>query len=66
MNRMNKVIIVLAMLFALIPSQVVYGDTMEEYLNNLVGPKKQYNTEFSPVYLRSNASEENISSASGD
>jgi len=58
-------VIALAVLFSLMPFQPVHGDTMEEYLNNLVGPKKQYNTEFSPVYLKNNTTEESISPASG-
>jgi RHS repeat-associated protein len=46
--------------------QVVFGETLEEYLNNLVGPKEQYNTMLSPVYLRNNALEESISAQSGE
>jgi hypothetical protein len=63
---MKKIIVILAVLFVFMPLQAVYADTMEEYLNNLVGPKKQYNTEFSSVYLRNNALEESISPASGE
>jgi RHS repeat-associated protein len=56
-------ILILALL---LPAQIVKAETLEEQLNNLTGPKKQYNTALSPVYLRNNASEESISTQSGD
>lgn len=44
----------------------VFAETLEERLNNLVGPQEQYNTMLSPVYLRNNALEEHISAQSGE
>ena len=66
MNKMKKIIAALALLIAFIPIQAVNADVIDDYLNNVVGPKKQYNTEFSPVYLRNNELSENISPASGE
>jgi RHS repeat-associated protein len=50
----------------LLPAQVAKAETLEEQLNNLIGPNKQYNTALSPVYLRNNTTEETISAQSGD
>lgn len=66
MKRSLKILLILVCFMALTPFQYVYGDTLEEQLNNLVGPKKQYNTMLSPVYLKKNLTEEYISSRSGD
>ena len=44
----------------------VYAETLEEKLNDLEGPKKQYETELSPVYIKTNTTSENISSLSGN
>ncbi|CAG7658638.1 RHS repeat-associated core domain-containing protein [Paenibacillus allorhizosphaerae] len=46
--------------------QLAHAETLDEQLNNLVGPKQQYNTMLSPVYLRHNESEERISPQSGE
>ena len=40
--------------------------TVQELMNNVTGPKQQYNTMLSPAYLRNNASEESISPQSGE
>jgi hypothetical protein len=53
-------------LFLLIPFQPAAAETLEEQLNNLIGPKEQYNTMLSPVYLRTNTTEESISPQSGE
>ena len=66
MNRFNRALFILVSLFILIPFQCAYGETLEEHLNNLVGPKKQYNTQLSPVYLKSNYMEEYINPRSGE
>lgn len=49
-----------------IPLQYAHAETMEEQLNNLVGPKKQYGTQMSPVYLKNNYTEEHINPRSGE
>ena len=46
--------------------QATFAATLEEEMNNLVGPKQQYNTMLSPAYLRNNTSEESISPQSGN
>ncbi|WP_239329265.1 RHS repeat-associated core domain-containing protein [Paenibacillus sp. ACRRX] len=58
--------IVLAFLFFIIPCNLIYAETLEEQLNHLIGPKQQYNTILSPVYLRSQETEEQISPQSGE
>ncbi|MFZ5968694.1 MAG: RHS repeat-associated core domain-containing protein [Bacillota bacterium] len=66
MKHISKILLVLSLLIIFIPFQVAYAETLEEQLNNLVGPKQQYNTMLSPVYLRSNLTEEYISPQSGE
>ena len=56
--------IVAAILF--LPGKFVVAETLEDNLNNLVGPTGQYNTKLSPVYLNNNAEEEFISPQSGE
>ncbi|MDR6553468.1 RHS repeat-associated core domain-containing protein [Paenibacillus qinlingensis] len=58
--------LVLTFLFFIIPFHMIYAETLEEQMNNLVGPKQQYNTMLSPVYLRNNTTEEQISPQSGE
>lgn len=41
------------------------AETLQDQLNNLVGPKQKYNTMLSPVYLRTNETAEEISLQSG-
>ncbi|QOR35895.1 RHS repeat protein [Clostridium sp. 'deep sea'] len=41
-------------------------ESLEGYLNNLVGPSKLYNTSLSPVFLRNNYTDEYINPRSGD
>ena len=50
----------------LISVQSVYAATLEERMNNMIGPEKQYNTMLSPAYLRNNTSEESINPQSGE
>ncbi len=57
---------VIMMFLTLIPLQFTHAATLEEQMNNLVGPKQQYNTMLSPAYLRNNTSEESISPQSGN
>lgn len=60
-------IVILVMIFTCFMSlQQVYADTLEDYLNNLIGPRQQYNTSMSPIYLRNNNLEEYISPQSGE
>ncbi|RCX18763.1 RHS repeat-associated protein [Anaerobacterium chartisolvens] len=59
-------ICVITLITVFIQVQGVLAETLEERLNNLVGPAKQYNTMLSPAYLRNNATEESISPQSGD
>ena len=58
--------LVLTFLFFIIPCHMIYAETLEEQMNNLIGPKQQYNTMLSPVYLRNNTTEEQISPQSGE
>ena len=48
-----------------IPLQTIYASTVEEEMNNLTGPRQQYNTMLSPAYLRNNTSEDSVSPQSG-
>ncbi|WP_238654290.1 hypothetical protein [Paenibacillus piscarius] len=41
------------------------AETLQDQLNNLVGPKQKYNTMLSPAYLRTNETVEEISPQSG-
>lgn len=66
MNRkLQKIIFALTLILALLP-QVAFADTIEEYLNNMVGAKKLYDTDLSPVYLKTNTTEETISQVNGE
>ncbi|TBL71232.1 polymorphic toxin type 30 domain-containing protein [Paenibacillus thalictri] len=65
MNQLYKVW-VFVLLFLTIPTQMVWAETVEEQLNNLIGPKDQYNTLLSPVYLKNNTTEERINPQSGE
>ncbi|WP_066494857.1 RHS repeat-associated core domain-containing protein [Abyssisolibacter fermentans] len=65
-EKLKKLIILLSCIFIFMPFTIAYADTIEEQLNNLVGPKKQYNTMLSPVYLRNNYTEEYINPRSGE
>ncbi|PYG87917.1 RHS repeat-associated protein, partial [Ruminiclostridium sufflavum DSM 19573] len=60
-------------LTAAIPADKVFAEggetgqvTVQEIMNNLTGPKQQYNAMLSPAYLRNNVSEEAISEQSGE
>ncbi|MTI48638.1 MAG: RHS repeat protein, partial [Firmicutes bacterium] len=66
MKGIYKLLLILSIFTIFLPIQGVNADTLEEYMNNVVGPKKQYDTELSPVYLKSNLSKENISPNSGE
>lgn len=57
---------IFAIILFLLHSQQTYAETLEEQMNNLIGPQKQYNTMLSPVYLRTNTNEESISPQSGE
>ncbi|WP_334075560.1 RHS repeat-associated core domain-containing protein [Paenibacillus sp. A14] len=46
--------------------QAAYAEKLEDQLNNLIGPQRQYNTKLSPVYLRTHTDEESISPQSGN
>ena len=54
MKQINKILLILIGVMIFIPLQYAHAETMEEQLNNLVGPKKQYGTQMSPVYLKNN------------
>lgn len=47
------------------PFKSANAETLEEQLNNLVGPKQQYGTMLSPAYLRNNESEVSVNPQSG-
>ena len=49
-----------------VPLRAAHAETLEDQLNNLVGPKQQYNTMLSPVYLQNNKLEEYISPQNGE
>jgi RHS repeat-associated protein len=49
----------------MLPFKVANAETLEEQLNNLVGPKQQYSTMLSPAYLRNNESEVSVNPQSG-
>ncbi len=65
MKRLNKILLILCLLFLFLPFQA-HAETLEEQLNNLVGPAKQYNTKLSPVFLTNQTTEESISAQSGE
>ncbi len=71
MKNINKklkhlVILITIIVTSVLSIQATYATTLEEQMNNLIGPKQQYNTMLSPAYLRNNVSEESISPQSGD
>ncbi|MBT2291031.1 RHS repeat protein [Paenibacillus albidus] len=59
--RISLVSFVLMMFFLPAAS----AETLQEQLNNLIGPKQKYNTMLSPAYLRNNETVEEISPQSG-
>ncbi|HYE83327.1 MAG TPA: RHS repeat-associated core domain-containing protein [Clostridia bacterium] len=65
MKKLKSIILLIIFMLAFTPLQTVNADTLEEYLNNLVGPKEQYDADLSPVYLSNNAFEETISPQNG-
>ena len=66
MRRIVRLLFIIMILTVIIPIQAVFAETLEENVNNLIGVKQQYNTMLSPVYLRNNTSEEQVSSQSGE
>ena len=59
--------IVLGIFCLIIPIKVLYAaETVEDRLNNMIGPREQYNTMLSPVYLKANSTEEAVSTQSGE
>ncbi|HZG76385.1 MAG TPA: hypothetical protein VEZ72_11070, partial [Paenibacillus sp.] len=65
MKKLGMMLAACAAMF-LTSAAVAQAETLEEQLNNLVGPKQQYGTFLSPVYLRTNETEEYISPQSGE
>ncbi|WP_127533294.1 polymorphic toxin-type HINT domain-containing protein [Paenibacillus kobensis] len=61
-----RYVAVFAFLLAFLPMKWASAETLEEQLNNLIGPQQQYNTKLSPVYLRTNTPTEDINPQSGD
>ncbi|RAV02633.1 polymorphic toxin type 47 domain-containing protein [Paenibacillus sp. YN15] len=51
--------------FMLMPA-AAHAETLEEQLNNLIGPTEKYSTMLSPVYLRTSAAEESINPQNGE
>lgn len=51
---------------SVMPLQMVYAETLEEQMNNLIGPKQIYSTFVSPAYMRTNTSEEYINPQTGE
>ncbi|WP_218158263.1 hypothetical protein, partial [Paenibacillus algorifonticola] len=51
---------------SMLPAPLAYAETLEEQMNNLIGPQKNYNTMLSPVYLNNNKSAEYINPQSGE
>ena len=62
----HLVILITIIVTSVLSIQATYATTLEEQMNNLIGPKQQYNTMLSPAFLRNNVSEESISPQSGD
>ena len=63
---MWKIALAAAAAAVIIPVATVFAETSEEIMNNLIGPSEQYNTMLSPVYLKTNYTEEYINPGSGD
>lgn len=59
-------IVLFSFLMLITPVQWASAETLEDQMNNLIGPQQQYGTKLSPVYLRTNATEESINPQSGD
>ncbi|MBO8173610.1 MAG: RHS repeat protein [Bacillaceae bacterium] len=66
MVNWKKIAISITFLLLIIPFQAVNAETLEDQLNNLVGPKQQYSTYLSPAYLKTHTTEETISPQSGE
>lgn len=66
MKHYIRALIIFGFLLLGIPLQVANAQTLEDQLNNLVGPKQQYNTMLSPVYLQNNKTEQYISPQNGE
>ncbi len=66
MKHIIKLFVILAVMACILPVRAVYGETLDDYLNNLVGPKQHYNTMVSPSYIKNNTTEEYIDPQSGE
>lgn len=70
MKRINRTLyitfILVSIMMIFMAINAFADTTLVDTLNNLTGPKQQYNTMMSASYLRNNTSEINISSQSGD
>ncbi|EMS69249.1 RHS repeat-associated core domain-containing protein [Ruminiclostridium cellobioparum] len=64
-NHLIKIFILLVIFITLMPFKSANAETLEEQLNNLVGPKQQYSTMLSPAYLRNNENEVSVDPQSG-
>ncbi|WP_040950108.1 RHS repeat-associated core domain-containing protein [Gorillibacterium massiliense] len=65
LNKSPIRILLVAFLIFFLPAKLASAATLEDQLNHLIGPKQQYDTKLSPVYLQTNATEESISPQSG-
>ncbi len=66
MRHFTKILLLSIIISMFISIDIVSAETMEDQLNNLVGPRQHYNTMVSPAYLRSNLSEEYINPQTGE
>ena len=69
MGRFGKYsirVFILLVILIIIPFKAAHAETLEEYMNNLVGPKQQYNTMLSPAYLRNNENEVSVNPQNGE
>ncbi|TCK93197.1 RHS repeat-associated protein [Natranaerovirga hydrolytica] len=67
MKKLRKIIqVILPILLFNLVIVTVQGETLEERLNNEVGPEKHYDTHLSPMYLKTNTTEENVNPRNGD
>ncbi|GIO14791.1 hypothetical protein J19TS2_43460 [Cohnella xylanilytica] len=64
--KRRSIVSIFAFLVMVTFGSAASAETLEEQMNNLIGPQQQYNTKLSPVYLRTNTAEESISPQSGD
>ncbi|WP_168121766.1 hypothetical protein [Paenibacillus sp. HB172176] len=62
--KLSISVFILLFLF-LIPAPGASAATLEDQMNNLVGPQQQYSTKLSPVYLRTNTTSESINPQNG-